>query len=369
MRIGVLGAALINYSSIIDPAQTHSGVVIAAIAARSKAKAEAQIKKYILNPSECKAYGSYNELLADPGIDAVYVPSPNGLHCEHAIAAMQAGKHVLIEKPIANNASEARQIKDVSEQTGKIALEAFHWRFHPTSILVKKIVDSGKYGNLLNIKSTFTIPRGVIGSDDIRFNYSVGGGATMDLTYVLSCCRYFTGDAGTVKILKAEPRLFAKDNKVDEAMKTELLIEREGKPSVQCQTYADSSDPPFLGFIPKIWAMMPTATLELEKARIEFPGFVLPTFSDGIVIHEKDEQGRLSGKKIVEKKPASWDNGVGKIWWSTYRYQLEAFVGMIRAQEKGDTWNGPAVPLESSVGQMETIDSVYEAAGMPIRGM
>lgn len=369
LRVGILGAAAINYAAIIDPAQTHPGVVIAAIAARSKAKAEAQVAKYITNPSECKAYGSYEELLADPAIDAVYIPLPNGLHCEWAIQAMQAGKHVLIEKPIANNASEARRIKDVAAETGKIALEAFHWRFHPTSIRVKNLIDSGKYGNVIGIKSQFAIPSFAFSADDIRFKYSLGGGVSMDCTYVYSVCRFYTDDTGIVKVMKAEPRICANDDKIDEAMTTEFVIEREGKPSVLCQTHADSALPPLLGFIPRLWGMMPHATIELEKARIEFPGFVLPTFSDGVVIYEKDASGRVTGNKLVEKRPASWSNGVGQTWWSTYRYQLEAFAGMIRAQEKGETWTGPNVTLDNSIDQMATIDAMYGKAGLPVRGL
>lgn len=105
MRFGVLGAASITFSSLFEPAGSHPGVVIRAVAARSLAKAEAQIAKYKLNAT---AYGSYDELLADPDIDAIYIPLPNGLHCEWAVKSMKAGKHVLIEKPIASNAEQAR---------------------------------------------------------------------------------------------------------------------------------------------------------------------------------------------------------------------------------------------------------------------
>lgn len=286
---------------------------------------------------------------------------------------MNRGKHVLIEKPIASNAAEARKIKDVAERTGRVALEAFHWRFHPLSIRVKKLVDSGKYGNVIGIDSNFMIPRWVIGADDIRFNYSLAGGSSMDLTYVYSACRYFTGDTGDVRVTSAKPRVCRADEKVDEEMVCDFTIERDGKPPVQCHTRADSSNPPFLGIIPKIWEMSPHATIHLERAKIEYPSFVLPVFADGIIIHEKDEHGKLTGKSIAEKDliegfEQSYGSCGGQKWWTTYRWQLEAFVGKIRAIQNGKSWQGPWMTLDESVGQMEVIDSVYDKAGLPRRG-
>lgn len=370
LRFGVLGAAEINYTAIIDPIQSHRDAILTGIAARSKAKAEAQMTKYGLG-SECKAYGSYDELLDDPDIDAVYIPLPNSLHMEWAITAMERGKHVLIEKPIASNAAEARRIKEASERTGKVALEAFHWRFHPVSIRVKKIIDSGKYGSMIGADVSFSIPRGAIGVDDIRFKYDLAGGATMDLTYVISACKFFTGDTGNVRVRNATARINAKDSKIDDEMTADFVIEREGQPPVQCHTKADSANPPLFGIIPKVWEMMPFATLELEKARIVFPSFVLPTLGNGFVIHHKDEAGKLTGSKTAETDIiGEFDQHYndGQRWWTTYRWQLEAFVGKVRAVQKGKTWDGPWMDLDQSVRQMEAIDAVYDKAGLPRRG-
>jgi predicted dehydrogenase len=174
LRIGVLSAAAINYTALFDPVESHPGAVVAAVAARDVSRAQAQIKKYKL--PACKAYGNYNELLADPNIDAIYIPLPNGLHAEWAIKSMEAGKHVLIEKAITSNAAQAREVQDAAARMKKVALEAYHWRFHPAAHVTKAIVDSGKYGNPISVKAGFGIPRGAINKDDIRYNYKLGGG-------------------------------------------------------------------------------------------------------------------------------------------------------------------------------------------------
>lgn len=169
MRIGVLGAAAINYLAILDPIETCPSVVLAGIAARELSKAQKHIEKYRLGP-QCKAYGSYNELLSDPGIDAVYIPLPNGLHAEWTIKAMEKGKHVLVEKPIASNAAQVRKVREVSERTNKIALEAFHWRFHPAPQVIKEIIESGKYGNVTSIEARLQVPQGAMKKDtDSKF--------------------------------------------------------------------------------------------------------------------------------------------------------------------------------------------------------
>lgn len=148
VRLGILSAAAINPVAIFDTVDTHPDVLLVGIAARDQKKAEAQIKKY-KRGAECRAYASYDELLDDASIDAVYIPLPNGLHYEWAIKVMKKGKHVLIEKPITSRAEQVRELKRTSEETGKVALEAYHWRFHPATHYVKELCDCGNYGDIL----------------------------------------------------------------------------------------------------------------------------------------------------------------------------------------------------------------------------
>ena len=123
VRFGILSAANINPIALLQPVQTHPDAVVVSIAARDINKARAQAAKYSIP----EAYGSYDELLETSDVDAIYIPLPNGLHAEWAIKSMKAGKHVLIEKPIASNADQVRQIQSCA----------------------KSIIDSGRYGNIV----------------------------------------------------------------------------------------------------------------------------------------------------------------------------------------------------------------------------
>ena len=370
--MGVLSAAAINYAAIIDPIQTHSGVVLTAIAARELSKAQAQIDKYQIGQN-CTAYGSYAELLADTNIDAVYVPLPNGLHCEWAIKAMEAGKHVLIEKPITSNAKEAQQIQEASVKTNKVVLEAFHWRFHPAAHSVKSIIESGKYGQPTSIYARMNAPAGVVGRNDIRLSYALGGGACMDLTYVFCVSTYF-GSPDITKcrftVTEATPRLNDTDTNIDEAMDSKFVVEQEGRPAVKCHTQCDMILSSLLGFVPRLWLLSPLVTIELEKAKIEFDNFAIPSYGHSIAITEKDDKGKLTGRKQTQKcyvDGPQWGTR-GEDWWTTYRWQLESFVGMVRAKEGGIEYKGPWMALEESEKLMELIDAVYEKAGLPRRG-
>jgi predicted dehydrogenase len=145
----------------IDPVSTHPTALITAIAARDKSRAQAQIDAYkSLLPGDVKAHGSYDAVVSDPDIDAVYIPLPNGLHHRWAVAALRNAKHVLIEKPMASNAREAREIRDAASAAGKVALEAFHWRFHPAAHTVKSMVLSGEYGPVRSVNAAMVFPAG-----------------------------------------------------------------------------------------------------------------------------------------------------------------------------------------------------------------
>ncbi|KAL7937631.1 hypothetical protein V8C35DRAFT_293047 [Trichoderma chlorosporum] len=369
IKLGVLSAAGINFSAIFDPVQTHPGVVIAAIAARSKAKAEAQVAKYGL--SAAKVYGSYEEVLQDPDVDAVYIPLPNGLHHKWAINAMRAGKHVLVEKPIASNAVEAKEIRDCANETGKIALEAYHWRFYPAAHRVKEIIESGKYGHLKAAFTRMILPPGTLGTDDIRFKYELGGGTSMDLCYVLSSSLYWASAPNDIKgtsfeVISAKAQLHKHDKRIDETMDTTIMITNAdtSRPPVKCTTVGKLVTPKYFGFIPQMWGLSPSAVLELEQAKIEFTSFVTPFIGHKIII--TDNNGKKTTESCYTGGPI-WGKR-GEPWWTTYRYQIEAFVDRIKAAKAQEKYNGPWVDLDESVKLMEIVDAVYEKSGMPKRG-
>ena len=193
----------------------------------------------------------------------------------------------MLEKPFTSNAEQARSVAEAAYTANKICLEAFHWRFHPAAHHVKSICQSGKYGDVVKISSNLVLPRGIEGKDNIRFKYSLAGGATMDLTYVLSSSSFFaapsfTDDEVKFQVNSATARLNAKDKLVDNAMQTHITIEVPGKKDVQCYTEADLELPPLFGFIPRLDRLTPDITIECEHAKIQYDNFVAPWFNHSI---------------------------------------------------------------------------------------
>src|SRR6202140_523155 len=184
VRIGVLGAARIAPSAVIKPARNSGEAVVAAIAARNRGRADAFASKHgIPNVRD-----SYAALVADPELDAIYNPLPNGLHAEWTIAALEAGKHVLCEKPFTANASEAEDVAAAAARTGLVVMEAFHYRYHPLALRMREIVENGELGAIRRVETALCFPLPKF--SDIRYQYDLAGGATMDVgTYTVHMAR------------------------------------------------------------------------------------------------------------------------------------------------------------------------------------
>jgi len=177
VRLGLLAASRIATSAVVAPASDVDGVDLIAVAARDLDRARSAADEWGI----ADAYGSYADLIAADDVDAVYIGTPAALHREWAIAAIEAGKHVLCEKPFASNADDARRIADAARDSDVVVMEAFHWRYHPYADQIRGVLDSGALGRIDRIEAVFDIPDGRIGRDDIRWNLPIGGGATMDL--------------------------------------------------------------------------------------------------------------------------------------------------------------------------------------------
>jgi predicted dehydrogenase len=126
-------------SSLIKPAQQVAEVTVAGIAARDAARAQAFAHKHHIP----NVFASYDALLADPTINAVYIPLPNGLHAPWTVRALKAGKHVLCEKPFASNTAEAEQMAEAAYQSKLVLMEAFHYQYHPLAARMKEIISHG----------------------------------------------------------------------------------------------------------------------------------------------------------------------------------------------------------------------------------
>src|SRR5688500_4466543 len=175
VRWGVLGAARIATAKVIPAMQQARACEVTAIASRDLSRATEAARALGIS----KAYGSYEQLLADRDIDAIYNPLPNHLHVPWTLAAAEGGKHVLCEKPIALSAAEARQLLDVRDRTGVYIQEAFMVRTHPQWVQAREIVRSGRLGEVRSISGYFSFY-----NDDptnIRNVTAFGGGALMDI--------------------------------------------------------------------------------------------------------------------------------------------------------------------------------------------
>ena len=229
MQIGVLGAARIAPPALIKPAKENSDVVVAAVAARDVSRAQAFAAKHGI----ARVHDSYEALLADPDIDAVYNPLPNGLHGKWTRAALAAGKHVLCEKPFTANADEAREIAEVAAQSDRVVMEAFHYRYHPLALRIEEIIASGELGKLQRVEAAlcFPLPR----SSDIRYNYSLAGGATMDAgCYAVHMIRTFGGSAP--EVVSAQPKL--RGPQIDRAMTAEVRFAEGHTGRIRCSMWS-----------------------------------------------------------------------------------------------------------------------------------
>lgn len=190
VRWGVLSTANIGTDLVIPAMQKGQYIDVVAISSRSKEKAEKAAEELGIPTS----YGSYGELLADGNIDAIYNPLPNHLHVPMTVKALEAGKHVLCEKPIAMNAEEAKELVATAKKYPHLKImEAFMYRFHPQWELVKSWLEEGRIGEIKTIQSVFTYFNE--NPDDIRNKEGIGGGGLMDIgCYCISASRYIFGD-------------------------------------------------------------------------------------------------------------------------------------------------------------------------------
>jgi predicted dehydrogenase len=322
LRIGLMGAAKIAPAAVVAPVKASSAAKLVAIAARDRAKAE----KFAAKHKIPRILDSYEALLADPDVDAVYIPLPNGLHGRWAIKAVEAGKHVLCEKPLAANEAEAKAMADAADKAGRVMMEAFHYRYHPLAARMKEIVESGELGETREIFSTMAFPLPLFA--DIRYNFALGGGAMMDAgCYTVHMARLVGG--GEPEVLSAKPLLLKPE--IDRAMKAELRFPSGAIGHIHVSMWS--------------WKLLELSLRVVgSKGEMRVSNPVAPQAFHKMTVLTP------AGKRIerFDKRP-------------TYSYQLDAFIA---ACETG-------APLLTSardgVGNMRVIDAIYRAAGMPLR--
>ena len=191
VRWGLLSTARINARSIPGLNESPESELVA-IASRSEARAVEYAQEWGIP----RAHGSYEALLADPDVEAVYISLPNGDHVEWSVRALEAGKHVLCEKPLTRDPAEVERAFDAADRADRLLMEAFMWRQHPQSTKVLELVHGGAIGELRLIRSSFSFPLG--DPDDIRLDPALEGGALMDVgCYCVSGARFLAGEPVT----------------------------------------------------------------------------------------------------------------------------------------------------------------------------
>jgi predicted dehydrogenase len=215
VRFGILGAARIAPIALVKPAAEESEVEVTAVAARGLARARRFAAKHKIST----AYGSYAQLLTDPSIDAVYIAVPNGLHGRWTKAALEAGQHVLCEKPFTANAEEAVSVAEAAQRSGLVVMEAFHYRYHALTARMLEILNSGELGSMTKMEAWLCFP--LVPANNLRWNYQLAGGALMDAgCYTIHLLRTLAGAEPKVSSATAKTRRAA----VDRLLQAELAF-------------------------------------------------------------------------------------------------------------------------------------------------
>jgi xylose dehydrogenase (NAD/NADP) len=188
IRWGILSTANIALRRVVPAIQQSKNGEVVAVASRTLSKAQDFAKERNIP----KAYGSYEELIDDPNIDVIYNPLPNSEHALWSIRCAEAGKPMLCEKPLAKSASEAQKMVDAFASRGILFAEGFMYRFHPQTVKVKEMVESGAVGQINTMVATFTFP--IRSEDNIRLNRKLAGGSLMDVgCYCINVMRLMSG--------------------------------------------------------------------------------------------------------------------------------------------------------------------------------
>jgi predicted dehydrogenase len=322
LRWGVLSTANIGLKKVLPAMQQRENITIAAIASRDLAKAR-QAAAALDIPT---AYGSYEELLADPNIDAIYNPLPNPLHVPWTIKAAEAGKHVLCEKPISLTVAEAKTLLEVRARTGVKICEAFMIRSFPQWLRLRELLDEKRIGELRSVTGFFSYFN--VNPSNIRNQVETGGGGVYDIgCYLIHASRYaFRQEpARVVACLDRDPEMHT------DRLASAILEFPGGHSIFTCSTQ----------LIPyqRIHFLGTRGRIELE-----IPFNAPPDRPSRIFI---DSTGDLTGSGITSEIFPMCDQ---------YTLQGEAFAKAVREDTE------VPVPLEDSIGNMAVIEAVFSSA-------
>jgi predicted dehydrogenase len=327
VRFGILGAARIAPAALIRPAASNPEVTVEVVAARDRTRADSFAARHRIT----RVVGSYEAVVNDPDIDAVYIPLPNSLHAPWTLAALAAGKHVLCEKPFTSNAAEAVTVAEAAAvaaaDRGLVVLEAFHYRYHPLAHRMREIVESGELGRLHHVETWLCAP--IPNKADIRYQFDLAGGAMMDMgSYVVHMARMLGGEEPSV--LSATAKLHGAD--IDRAMSAELQFPSGHTASVHCSMWSSS-------------LLHLAARVVGDQGELRVFNPIGPQYVSWLTVRS----GGTRRIEIPARRP-------------TYAYQLDAFCDAVLRGRPALT------TAEDAVANMTVIDAVYRAANMHPRG-
>ena len=327
IRIGILGAARIAPAALIEPAAEIPEVAVVAVAARDPGRARAFAAEHGIP----HAAENYAALIARHDVDLVYVALTPVGHAEWSIRALEAGKHVLCEKPLAMNAREAETMVAAAERTGRHMIEAFHYRFHPLFGRVLEIVRGGQLGAVRAIDAVFDA-RVADRPDQIRFDPVLGGGAGMDLgCYPIHWARTLAGEEPEVVWAEAAEG----PPGIDMAMSADLNFPNDIAARIGCAMAHDRPERHFSHLI----VQGDRGRLTVQNPLSPHTGHRLTVESDG------------------NRRSESVDGG------TTYAHQLAHVIDVLASR------TAPVTGSADAIANMAVIDAIYTAAGMAPRGL
>jgi xylose dehydrogenase (NAD/NADP) len=318
VRWGFLSTANIN-DKVLAGARESDRVDVVAVASRDQNRAEAYARERGIE----RAYGTYEELLADPEIEAIYISLPNSMHVEWSIRCLEAGKHVLCEKPLTRHPEDVDRAFDVADRAGRILMEAFMWRHNPQTKRFVELVEGGAIGRLRLVRAAFSFP--LRDSPNVRLSRELEGGGLMDVG-----CYCVSGS----RLLGGEPQ----------------------------EVYAQQMH-------------ASTGVDEVMTATMRFADDVLATIDCGLMLPERDELEAIGedgslflddpwhcNVPVIEHRTESGVERIELEHVNSYRLELENLSDAIRGEAE------PLLGREDALGQARAIEALYRAAdeGQPV---
>jgi predicted dehydrogenase len=326
LRIGILGTGNIAGRALIIPAKDMPEVSVVAVGSRTAARGQT----YAQANGIARAL-SYEELIADPSVDIVYITLPPSMHAEWSIKALRAGKHVLCEKPMAANAAEAREVAAVVRQGRCVYMEAFHYPYHPFAKRLRDLLDTKAIGPVRSVEANFQIPGQFIKPENIRRRFNLAGGALMDAgCYAQRAIRSILGEM--TQVIDAHADTDPGDSQVDLAMRTTLEFTggRTGRL--------------IASFLAQDKAVT-TITIAGEAGSLVVESLYVPQWGGSLSM-------KWAGRTYHESADPT----------PSYVYQLKELVRCVH--------DGAPVLTSADDGvlNMSAIDDIYRKAGLQIRG-